>query len=313
MPAAALLFLLRKIYLHFGPGGRLLVRRRDGEMNKSKILRGISIAVLGLSLNLAGTMAFGKPFSKVMIVVLENANYEVALGQPFQATLAKNGALLANYHGVWHPSQPNYVAMTSGTFLHTYTDRDVTLNSPNIVDLLEANHKTWKVYAEQYPGNCFTGSQSGKYARKHNPFISYVNIQSNPRRCARIVNASELAVDVRNHNIPDYSFYIPDEDNDGHDTNAAYADHWLQGTFGNFLADRDLRGDLLFVVTYDESETYTNNHILTVFYGEGVKSGVVSNQYYNHYSLLRTVEAAWNLGQLKSGDEKAAPITDIWK
>lgn len=49
----------------------------------------------------------------------------------------------------------------------------------------------------------------GKYARKHNPFISFKNIQTNPERCAKIVNADVLDEDIKNDTVPQYVFYTP--------------------------------------------------------------------------------------------------------
>src|SRR5438876_9242845 len=54
-------------------------------------------------------------FKKVMIVILENTDYEDAVKQPFMARLIKEGVLLSNYHAIGHPSEPNYIAMTSGS------------------------------------------------------------------------------------------------------------------------------------------------------------------------------------------------------
>ena len=54
-------------------------------------------------------------FNKVMIIILENANYRDALAQPFLGTLTKSGALLSQFYAEAHPSLPNYIALTAGT------------------------------------------------------------------------------------------------------------------------------------------------------------------------------------------------------
>jgi len=51
----------------------------------------------------------------IVVVVLENTKFKDAKAQPFLGGLAKKGALLTNYKGVVHPSQPNYIAMISGS------------------------------------------------------------------------------------------------------------------------------------------------------------------------------------------------------
>ena len=54
-----------------------------------------------------------------------------------------------------------------------------------------------QAYQEDYPGDCFDeGSYNSLYYRKHNPFIGFENIRSDPERCARIVNADQLSKDL---------------------------------------------------------------------------------------------------------------------
>lgn len=266
-------------------------------------------------LTLASTAHAQAPaaFQGVMIVVLENTDYANALAQPFLGDLAAHGALLSNFFAETHPSFPNYVAMTAGSTYGLSSNDEVTLDVSHIGDLLEAAGRTWKVYAEGYPGNCFLGSTAGAYARRHVPFLSFHNVQTNPARCQRIVNASVLASDIANGTLPDYGFYVPDVNNDGHDTNVAFADHWLAQTFGPWLEDPRFMDGMLFVVTFDEGSPSGSNHIYTVLYGRAVVPGSVSTSRYDHYSLLRTIEDVWNLGTLGQQDVEASAITEVWR
>lgn len=249
--------------------------------------------------------------TKIMTVVLENTNYEDALRQPFLASLASRGALLTHFAAESHPSQPNYIAMISGSTFGVTGDGNVNLEGRHIGDLLDAKDVPWKVYAEGYPGHCFLGSSAGDYARKHVPFLSFKDVQNDLVRCAKIVNASELATDVSDGRLPRYSFYIPDQRNDGHDTGVVTADRWLATTFGPLLLDPRFAKGLLLVVTFDESKGYIfgGNHVLTILWGDAVKPGTVLDARYNHYSLLRLVEDTFRLGSLAQGDAKAATIT----
>lgn len=256
-------------------------------------------------------------FDKVMVIVLENTSYGAALEQPFLASLAKRGALLTRFYAETHPSQPNYIALVSGSTHDVSNDENVTIDARHIGDLLEAKGLHWKVYAENYPGNCFLGVKADGYVRKHVPFLSFKDVQTNPRRCAHIVDASNLAQDIRAGTLPDYSLYIPNVKNDGHDTNVSYADHWLSTTIGPLLKDPRFTKGLLLVVTFDEddhpSSFWSFNHILTVIFGDSVKPGSKSDKEYNHYSLLRLVENRFGLGNLGKNDAKAPMITGIWK
>jgi len=112
-----------------------------------------------------------------MIIILENANYRDALAQPFLSNLAKRGALLSEFYAEARPSLPNYIALTAGTTAGLTSNAPVSLDLHHIGDLLEGKGKTWKVYAEAYPGHCFLGERSGTYVRKHVPFLSFENVR----------------------------------------------------------------------------------------------------------------------------------------
>jgi hypothetical protein len=253
------------------------------------------------------------PFRKVFIVVLENTTYAAALAQPFLSDVAGRGALLTNFFAEAHPSFPNYVALTAGSTDGITSDATVTLDVPHVGDLLEASGRTWKAYAEGYPGNCFLGASAGAYVRRHVPFLSFANVQADPARCARVVNASALADDVATGALADYSLYIPDLNNDGHDTGVTFADQWLARTFAPWLADPSFTHRMLFVVTFDESAGAGPNHVYTALSGPGVVPGSTSSAAYDHYSLLRTIEDALGLGTLGQHDAAASPITGVWQ
>lgn len=253
-------------------------------------------------------------FNKVMIIVLENTNYDAAAEQPFIRSLTHQGALLTRFSAETHPSQPNYLALISGSTHGVHDDDNVSIDAPHVGDLLEAKGLQWKAYAEGYPGHCYLGEKAGDYVRRHAPFLSFLNVQTNPPRCARIVNASQLSQDVQSGTLPNYSLYIPDLRNDGHDTGVFYADEWLSTTFGPLLLDRRFTDGLLLVVTFDEGESFpSSNHILTLLLGDSVKPGARSDNAYNHYSLLRLVEDEFGLGTLGENDAEAPAITGIWK
>ncbi|MBI5193907.1 MAG: hypothetical protein HZA08_10770 [Nitrospirae bacterium] len=252
-------------------------------------------------------------FDHIFIVVLENTNAEDAYSQPFMRMIANQGAYLSNFHGVTHPSQPNYLALTSGSTWNVNNDM-ITLDTGHIGDLLEAKKKSWKVYVDKYPGNCFLNEKRGAYVRKHVPFLSYKNIQLNPARCARIVNSTEMLIDIKDGTLPNFSLYIPDNNNNGHDTGVAYADTWLKETFEHLLKDKHFTRGLLFIVIFDEGGKHNDdNHVYAIFWGDSVSPGSVSNTRYDHYSLLRTVEDSFKLGTLGRNDKKAGPITGIWR
>jgi Phosphoesterase family len=265
------------------------------------------------SLLISTVLASAKPnFTKVMMVVLENTNYSGAMAQPFLSDFAKKGALLSNMSGVTHPSQGNYIAMVAGDTLGVTNDANVDLQAQHIGDLLEAKGLTWKAYVEDYPGNCFLGGSSGAFARKHVPFLSFKNVSKNPSRCKNIVNSTEFDKDVKNNTLPNYSLFIPNLKNDGHDTGVTFADSYMSKKFGPLLKNPRFMDQMLFVITFDESASKANQ-IYTAVYGDDVVTGAVSKIAYNHYSILKTIENAWSLGTLGKKDQSASAINDILK
>ena len=256
-------------------------------------------------------------FDKVMTIVLENTDYEDAIQQPFLASLGRRGAVLTQFFAESHPSQPNYIALVSGSTHGVSDDRNVTIDVGHIGDLLEAKGLQWKVYAEDYPGGCFLEARQGEYVRKHVPFLSFANVQRDPGRCARIVDASVLAQDIRDGTIPDYSLYVPGLKNDGHNAGVSYADRWLSTMLGPLLHDRRFTTGLLLVVTFDEDDrslfSPSSNHILTILYGDSIEPGTTSDRKYNHYSLLRLVEDRFGLGNLGENDAQAPAISGVWR
>jgi len=249
---------------------------------------------------------------RVFVVVLENENAEQAFLQPTLASFAARGARLDNYFAITHDSQPNYIALTAGSTF-AVTNDPVTLDVPHLGDLIEARGLSWKTYAEGYPGGCFLGAATGLYVRRHVPFLSFADVQSDPARCARVVPAEQLDADVRNHELPSFALYIPDLDNDGHNTSVAFADAWLRSRFEPLLADPNFSDGLLFIVTFDEGKVPSSNRVYCAFLGAGVRPGSVSFARYDHYSLLRTIEQIFRTGSLHRLDEAAPVISDIWR
>ena len=249
------------------------------------------------------------------------------MSQSFFAEIARRGALLTNYHALTHPSQPNYIALTSGDFNGVRDDRDHNLDVPHLGDLLERKGKTWKNYAEDFPGKCYEGPRKGLYARKHTPFVSYNNVRKS-ERCRNIVPSTAFYKDVKKNSLPDFSFYTPNMKDDGHDTGVTFGDEWFRKSFEPLLTKPGFKNVTL-VVTFDENECNTVgpfvsaaknakcksdlNRIYTVLYGYGVKAGSQSSDRFDHYSLLRTIEVGFGLDSLGKNDDKATVITGVWE
>jgi phospholipase C len=251
-------------------------------------------------------------FKKVVWIVFENSDYHLTMAQKDFAHFATKGVSFTNFTGEIHPSQGNYIAIVSGAIQGVKTNENVNLNVSHVGDLLEKAGKDWRVYAENYPGRCFQGAYYESYARKHTPFISFINVSKNPKRCEKIESEKRFMTDFKAGNLPEFVMYIPNEKNDGHDTSVDYAGKWLSHEFGDILSNPAALKDVLFILTFDEGG-HTKNHIYTVLIGANVKAGTTSDQPLDHIALLKMIEDELGLGHLQQLDVKAPVVKGIWK
>jgi phosphoesterase family protein len=277
-------------------------------------------------------------FDRVLIIVLENVDYEVASQDKNLADLAADGASFTNFHAMFHPSYPNYLAMVAGTDFGIHrrgrllADNQVNLPADaahqTIADRLIAAGLDFKQYAEELPeGTCpwnyssqHVAEKRGNYTRRHVPFLSFREVQS--KWCDRVIRVDSsksdnfFAQDARKGLVA-YSFYSPNMNHDGHDTNVKVAGAWVKKFLDDTFPEK-LRKGTLVVVTFDESGGNADNHIYTLLVGDMVKPANQQDpkalgMHYTHYSLLRTIEDNFGLEPLTANDRDAAPITDIWK
>jgi phospholipase C len=302
------------------------MRDRPNRGHRMVVWLGFAAALLGAGIPLGAALAGsagptaterapGLMFDRVFIIVLENTDFDQAMRAPFLHHLATRGTLFTDYHAITYPSYPNYLAMATGSTFGIHNNSPQDLDVTSLVDLLEPAGVSWKVYAEDLPSPCFLGAASPDdlYVRKHEPYISLRNIQTNPARCARIVNATQLAIDLAQDAVPQYSLYVPNMRHGGHDAGIGEADAWLQGFLTPLLTDPHFMRRTLLVVTFDEDSGFSGNHIYTVAVGEMVQPGATNGNSYNHYSLLRLIEDNYGVGTLGREDAKATIICCIWK
>jgi acid phosphatase len=254
---------------------------------------------------------------KVVLIVFENKSPAQVIGSgqaPSFDRLSQRYALLGNYRGVAHPSLPNYLALVSGSTHGVTSDcTSCRVRARNLADTLEAAGKTWKTYAEGLPGAGYTGSSSGRYAKKHNPLLYFEDVLSSRQRLRRIVPLTSFGPDLKAHELPDFSLVVPDLCHDMHDCSVATGDAWLHGFLGPLLASGELEGGVVFVV-FDEGTGSLGGggRVPALVIGPLVRRGSRANVSLDHYSLLRTIEDSWGLPRL-GRSRTAIPITGIWK
>jgi hypothetical protein len=266
-------------------------------------------------------------FRHVFIIMMENEDIDLILGNakaPYINSLAQQYAVAANYYGVTHPSLPNYIASISGdTQGITKNCNDCFVDAPNIVDQLESAGKTWKAYMESMPSPCFIGDSNDKlYRQKHNPFIYFDNIRTNPVRCANIVPFTQFDTDLQADTLPDYVWITPNMCNNIHDCALEVGDTWLQTWISKIVASPAWQQDGALFLTFDESNPSDDTgccvyavggHILTMVISPLAKPAYQSQVAYDHYSLLRTIEESWGMPLLaKANCDCSQPLADFF-
>ncbi len=121
---------------------------------------------------------------------------------PFLNRLADRYSLATDYSALFHPSLPNYIALTSGSNQGITDDRSppsagYAVAATNLADRIEAAGLTWKAYGESMPSPGYA-TDTTLYATRHVPFLYYKDILDDPARLRRhVVPFTDLAADPR--------------------------------------------------------------------------------------------------------------------
>jgi phospholipase C len=209
-----------------------------------------------------------------------------------------------------------------------------TINAPNLASQLDAAGLSWKGYFQALPSAGFTstcapgpGSQC-LYASKHNGFINFASVQNSAADLQRLVPldgpSGQLAADLASGNVPAFSYIVPDQCHDEHGLGSctsatggscndaclvSTSDTYAAGIINEIMQSPVWRhGNNAIVITWDEGDSdrsccVTNpngnpgggNIMTIVVTNHGPQGGVQDATPYNHYSLLRTIESAFNL------------------
>ncbi|HEX2321928.1 MAG TPA: alkaline phosphatase family protein [Streptosporangiaceae bacterium] len=243
-----------------------------------------------------------------VVVILENHSYRAAIGNPqarYINALARSGALLTASYAVSHPSEPNYLALFSGSTHGVTSDQcPTTLRAPNLASDLLTKGATFAGYSEGLPGTGSQVCQQGRYARKHVPWTDFTGL---PRTVNQPFSRFAAGGFAR---LPAVSFVIPDLCHDMHDCSVGTGDAWLRAHLSGYAGWAQTHDSLL-IVTFDEDDGSNSNHIATIISGQQVRPG----RYHlpiDHYNVLRTIEQAYGL-PIRGQARTHYPITSIWR
>ncbi len=247
------------------------------------------------------TVQLQMPQSKHVVMVMEeNQSYSTVVGNtsawPNLNNLIDNGALPTNYYADSHPSIGNYFMLTTGQPLTTDDSSTTVWTVDNIARRMLSSGVSFRVYAEGVIQG-YLGGNTGLYVVRHNPFAMLSDVADNPQVANETIwPFTKFASDVANGTLPQYSFIVPNLDDDAHNGTPQQADSWLQTNVIGPLSSYspfEPGGDGILVVDFDEAAdsdtTHGGGHVALVLWGPNVRVGYrqTSTTIYQHESMLR--------------------------
>lgn len=326
-------------------------------------------------------------YEHIFLIIEENRSYVEIIGEqsiaPNINRLAREYGSATQFYAEVHPSEANYIAMLGGdTFgIHDddafyckpgskdaycpgsakagYVNHSVAQRS--LVDQLEEHNLSWKAYMEsiptagsgiaRWPPSDQPGVPAEIYAVKHNGFMTFSRVQSDPRRAQKIVGFDTLYSDLAAGTMPNYAHIVPNQCNEMHGREEGPQtpdDCRKSNTAGLIKRGDKVVGELVakimqssvwqtkenvaIVITFDENGKAERNQgpqgccgydpaSAANFGGGRIPTIVISNHGvrrvvdptpYNHYSLLRTTEVAFGIDEfLGHAADRAAGIVEM--
>jgi hypothetical protein len=256
----------------------------------------------------AQTTTTGPHASQVTIVLMENKDYNLVIGTPnapyLNKTLIPQGVLLRNSHAIGHPSEPNYLALFSGSTQGVQGDPCPRyFTATNVASELIASGKAFAGYSESMPHDGYKGCYQGLYDRNHNPWVDFKNVP----------NSDNLVYHGFPSSPASFVWITPNLCNDTHDCAVKIGDTWLSKNLPPIIA-WDKKNDGLLILTWDEAspDNSGKNHVATVLVGPMIVAGKHDTESVDHYAVLHTIETILNVPCIAK-DCNAPLITGIWQ
>jgi hypothetical protein len=184
------------------------------------------------------------------------------------------------------------------------------------------------------PNNPVAGEPDELYAAKHNAFINFRAVQDDPALAEKVVGFDRLFADLASGQFPNYAHIVPNQCNEMHGLPQGPnvpADCVFDNDAGRLARGDKVIGDLVakieasavwsapgnvaVVITWDEDNdppqktgtqgccgydphspaNFGGGHIPTIVITNHGPRGVTDDTPHNHYSLLRTTEAAFGI------------------
>jgi hypothetical protein len=218
----------------------------------------------------------------------------------------------------------------------------------SIGDQLAEAGMSWKSYQENLPPSGADGVNNSDgllsnlteaapgvpnlYAVKHNPFVYFASVQSGsePENSLKnVVGFERLYADLASGHLPNLAFIAPNQCHDQHgrgssevgpgcsvdQNDIAQGDAALKALITGIKSSKVWKeGRNVIVVVWDEND-YSSlpNQVVTIVDTSYAPTGVSSNVMYNHFSLLKTLEAGFGLHYLNhAADTNVKVMSDLF-
>jgi hypothetical protein len=242
--------------------------------------------------------------ARVAIVVMENEGPAAVLGNTWLGRAARSGGQAVNAYGDTHPSLGNYLAMLSGS-TQGVADDDVSDGpyfAPTVAGQLTQAGISWKAYMDGMPAPCYQPTsatdQTGRYAKRHNPFFFFSDVIGNLANCrAHVVPGTQLAIDVA-AGLPRFVWITPDVCEDMHDCSVATGERWMARTLPAVIRALGPHGVLFVTTDEGDGDAHGGGRVPLVALGAGVRPGSIMRTPIGHRALAATVEDVLGLKRL---------------
>jgi acid phosphatase len=254
----------------------------------------------------------------------ENSSYSSVVDSsqwPNLNSLIKAGALPTDYYADTHPSIGDYFMLTTGQILTNDDSSTHVWDVDNIARRMLTSGVSFKIYAEGITQG-YVGGNTGLYLIRHNPFAMLSDIADNATVANQVICPfTQFATDLANNALPDFSFIVPDVNDDAHNGTPQQADSWLQAnvvsplsSYSAFVAG----GDGVLIVDFDEAATSDTAHgggrVSPVLWGPNIKVSYTqtSTTVYQHESMLRTIMEALGLSDPPGAAVSAPSMSEFF-
>jgi len=232
-----------------------------------------------------------------------------------------------------HPSLPNYLWLEAGTNFGILADGPPSVyaqkTKKHLVTQLDAAGVPWKAYLEDTTGTVCPLVDGGPidpdgnplYAVRHEPFAYFDNDTNNQNPKSKYCIAhlrpyTELATDLANNTVAAYNWITPNLCDDMHDNcngnPIANGDTWLSQNVPAILASSAYQNGGVLFITWDEAAS-GDGPIPTIVLSPLAKGNGYSNTtYYDHGSMLRTIQEIFSVKPLLGDAKKQTDLSDMF-